>query len=406
MKFYFDSNSELNLCNISEIKEIRPLKQLKEFFEVNNAEFAYTTEYQTPGIYLIEVSKLSHQWSGGPFLNSFNTIEHIPAHVIAAAKQKKIRIVILSVVEGNAYVKEYWDGFRALTDSIKLKELPQFSVLVVSANVKADAEYKDWCESNNEVPYIEFIAGSEGPYSLPKKDNRTANMVARDNEAAYAYSSLNRAHRPHRTEHLFVLANKGLLSKGLVSGGTFFNMHGYGEAKYIDVDSNIWNKILSENYPKSIDVNSLELISNNPANTINTDIYNNSLLSVVTETFFEEPGLFITEKTFKPITVGSPQISLSQPYLIEYMKFKFDINLKFPMLDQEYDRITDPVKRFRKFHLALATWCNWPIKIKQKCSIMWDEQLLKNRDIIYNTNFKKIITDDIIKSTQNYFSRL
>jgi hypothetical protein len=400
MKFYFD-NRALNLSHVPEVKGIRDFKQFQSYYNVSDAEFVYTTEYNEKGVYLIETSKLTHQWTGSlSSSNSFNLIAEIPNHVITAAQKKQVRIVIISIVEGDHYVKDDNDGFRHLTDNIKKRNLPPFSVLIMAGNVKAGEEYSKWCKDNNEEPIIEFIGASEGPTTIPEEPNPICAITAQSRQKPYAFSSLNRAKRHHRTDHLYFLASSGLLEYGLVSG-VDVRQH----PKFIDVSNDKWVDVLTKNYPRTIDVNELELKTVNQANDINIDIYNNAMLSVVTETFFETPGLFFSEKIFKPIIVGSPQMVLTQPYAIKYMKDKFGINLKFLGLDTSYDSVEDPKERFLKFHNSLVAWVKTPDTIRRRILCSWESQLRENMIIARTTNFKKVIVDDIISSTTDYFLR-
>lgn len=404
MKFYFDRKNEVNLSHVDEIKNVRPYTQLENYYKKRQAEFVVSKDYNANGIYLVETSKLTHQWTNGPFDSAFSLINNIPYITRVGIQTGVLRLVILSIVEGDSFVKHNWDGFRALTDQVKGARFPKFSVLVVSGNVKVQEEYAKWCKDNNEQPYIEFIGGCEGPYATEVHrdwQDRIANSKARDQHDPYMFSSLNRAHRPHRTEHLFAIARLGLLNKGLVSGGMYFKQHGVGSPKYIETSPDTWRKFLLHNYPRTVDVDNLREL--NPANDINLSIYENAILSIVTETFFEETGLFITEKTWKPISVGSPQMVLAQRGLATYINKKFGINIILPGLDQRYDTARDPTERFLLFHESLEAWCKMPFVLKHKLSVIWDEQLMRNQQILKDTDFKEVIVKDIIRSTNDYF---
>ena len=402
MKFYFDQIETQNLSHVPQILEVREFKQFKRFYNIGNAEFSFTTDYTECGIYLIEVSKLTHQWtSKNEFDSSFDTLENIPIHVVDAVKNKKLRIVIISIVEGDNFVKEYWDSFNSLTTSMRNLGLPPLSVLIVSGNVNADVEYIQWCEDNDQTPIIEFIGGTEGPDSL-YDNNVISAKNAHQLSHPFLYSSLNRAHRHSRTEHLYVLAKENILDKGLVSGGIHFNEHIH-LPKFQRVDLDEWNSTLVNNYPRSIDVDAETLRIQNQAHNVNFSIYNNSLLSVVTETYFEEPGLYFSEKTFRPIITGSPQIILGQPNALKYLKSKFNINLYFKGIDTNFDRIPDAKSRFKRFHRSLMQWITLDSLQRKTIYENLFGQLEQNLNTIRNTNFKKIIVDDIIKSTKNYF---
>ena len=402
MKFYFDNQNEVNLHTFQDIKEIRPLQQLKDYYNTGDAEFVHSTEYSEIGIYLIEVSKFTHQWTGNNIWNhSFSTLENIPQHVLASVKNNKIRIVILSIVEGDHFVKDRWDAFSALTNSVKALGIPPSGLLIVTGNVKSNLEYQRWCVTHGEEQLIEFIGGTEGIDTYRTADSISAKH-ANSFKNHYLYSSLNRAHRQSRTEHLYMLAKENILNVGLVSGGVHFdqNIH---FPKFLKVNMLEWVSLLNAHYPRSVDIDPATLKINNQANNVNFDIYKQALLSVVTETYFEEPGLYFSEKTFKPILAGSPQLILGQPAALDYLKNKFNINLYFNGIDTSFDNIDDPADRFVQFHNALLNWIKLDNNRRKKIYENLFGQLEENLNTIRNTNFKKIIVNDIINSSVEYF---
>lgn len=399
MKFYFDDRA-LNLNHVAEIQEIREFRQFIDYYNVGDAEFVISKDYEIPGVYLIETSKLTHQWTGDlTSSHSFNLIAEIPETVIDAARKGKIRIVIVSIVEGDHYVKEHCDGFRRLTENILSRQLPKFSVLIMAGNVRADEEYKIWCEANNEEPIIEFIGASEGPTNIPYAAGLSV-IAACDDLYSKSYNSLNRAPRQHRSEHLFYLADKEIIDQGLVSGVDFSDHR----SKFLHIEDTRWDDVLKKHFPRSVDLDVNKLRQFNPANDINVDIYRKSLLTVVTETYFEEPGLFFSEKIFKPILSGSPQITLTQPYAIRYLKDKFNIDLYLAGIDTSFDSIENNTERFLSFHKSLLEWVLLDRSCKIKLINQWKDQLTENKKIAESVNFKKIIVDDIIKSTYRYFA--
>lgn len=404
MNFYFDSFGIQNLSHVPEIAEVRNFRQFRNWYETENSKFVYSTEYTEPGVYLIEISKLTHQWTDkNSFYASFNIFDNLPQHVIDAVKNKTIRIVILNVVEGDNYKKGFWDGFAALTNSIKKFNLPTNSVLIASGNVRAAEEYQRWCKFNKEHAMIEFIGATEGLDVFPIVDKISARNVL-ESKNSLLYSSLNRAHRQSRTEHLFYLAYNDLLSKGLVSGGTFFEEQGIHNSKFLKVDEQLWLTTLKNNYPKSIDFDDLKNI--NPANNINLEIYNKCMLSVVSETYFDEPGLYFSEKIFKPISVGSPQLVLGQAHAISYIKDKFNIDLNFSGIDSSFDEVENHKERFIKFHETLHKWVTMEEVGRKRIFINLFGQLEHNLNTLRNINFKKIIVDDIVKSTEHYLKEI
>ena len=403
MKFYFDRQA-LNLDHIPEIKEIRPFDQFRDYYDIRPAEFSYEADFRERGVYPIEVSKMTHQWTGkNQFDHSFDLFSAITTNVLEAVKIGKLRIVIISIVEGDNFVKPVWDAFRAITESMRSLRLPRQSVLIVSANVRAAEEYKQWLDDNREDNLIEIIVGTEGPSSICYCNEISANTFNNLYDVA-AFSSLNRAHRPIRTEHLFWLAEKNLLDQGLVSGGVYFKEQGVHKPLYTDVSIEEWTDILTNNFPRSVDFSVEDLKSINPANEMNNMVYQSSMLSVVTETYFQEPGLYLSEKTFKPICAGSLQLVLGQPYVIDYLKDKFDIDIRWQGIDCNFDSIEDNKLRFLAFHKSLLEWTS--ISSESRVRILKDniEKIKDNFNRMGNINFKKIIVEDIVSSTEKYFN--
>jgi len=84
-------------------------------------------------------------------------------------------------------------------------------------------------------------------------------------------------------------------------------------------------------------------------------IYKDTSVSLVTETYPDaERGLFITEKSYKPIANCHFQIWISQPGMVDFFR-----NLGFDMfddiIDNSYDDIYDDIKRFEQALNSLET---------------------------------------------------
>jgi hypothetical protein len=395
MKCYFD-NDAVNLSNIDQIKTVRTYKDLLYRTRDFNLEFVTTTNYSTPGIYLIEVSKHSYDWCTKKNPSGFRLLNSIPYHVIEAARNKKIRIVILSVVEGDTFNFKY-DCYAHLTRSFKQLNLPPKSVLIVSGNLKANEQYQKWCEKKNEIPLIEFISGIDW---FGESWNKQTEPIFYTSIKHYTklYNSLNRAHRTHRTDHLYYLAKHNLIDKGMVSGGAMFDDNPFNIfPKFIIDDAVNYKNVLSNNYPKTIDVSVNDTKISNLASCANLEIFKNTLLTVSTETFFDDPGMFITEKTFRPIAMGHPFIILGQVGILKKLQ---SYGFRTDFIDTSYDDITDHKKRFAKFHESFLSWIN---DDKEKYYNKWLSIVEHNLYIYKQLDFRKQYLDEIVSSTKKYF---
>lgn len=395
MLCYFDSDTDVNLSHITHIKQVRLLEELKTRLSESAFEFAHSTEYTQPGLYVVEVSKIPELWCAKTFPKSFNLLLNIPSRVIKAAKSKKIRILILSTVEGDNFSYDAFDGFAHLHNTIRLLGLPKYSVLIVSGNLNANQQYLEWCKVNFKEPYIEFQEGVEwdGKMSHPP----TAPVSIKD--YSLPFNSLNRAHRNHRTEHLYFLAENKMT--GLVSGGAWFSTHAIDTPVYQTVEYNHYKTVLTANYPKTVDVK--DLVNQVPNLINNLEIYENSQLTVVTESHFNQTGgLFITEKTFRPLLVGHPFMILGQKGTLEKLR-SWGFLTDFDGIDQSYDNIADDRERFLQFHQSLRNWCVLDAEIRRTAIYKWNNIIQHNFQNYKKSNFKKTMFDNVIKSTEKYF---
>ena len=166
MLCYFDSDTDVNLSHIADIKQVRSLAELKKRLCESSFEFTQSTEYLQQGLYVIEVSKIPELWCAKTFSKSFNLLLNIPSRVIKAAKAKKIRILVLSIVEGDNFTSGIFDGFEHLHNTARLLGLPRYSVIIVSGNLNAGQQYTEWCKQQSKEEYIEFQEGVEWDLSL------------------------------------------------------------------------------------------------------------------------------------------------------------------------------------------------------------------------------------------------
>ena len=397
MLCYFDSDTEVNLSHIADIKQVRSLAELKKRLSLSNFEFAHSTQYTHPGLYVIEVSKIPELWCAKTFPKSFNLLLNIPSRVIKAAKAKKIRIFILSIVEGDNFTSDIFDGFEHLHNTVCLLGLPKYSVIIVSGNLNASQQYTEWCKQQSKEEYIEFQEGVEwdGKTSHPPDD---AVKIA---DYCLPFNSLNRAHRNHRTEHLYFLAENKLT--GLVSGGAWFATYSIDSPIYQTVDYNHYKTVLTANYPKTVDVE--DLVNQVPNLINNLEIYERSQLTVVTESHFDQTGgMFITEKTFRPLLVGHPFMILGQKGTLEKLR-SWGFRTDFDGIDQSYDLIEDNSERFWQFHQSLRNWCVLDPEIRRTAIYKWDNIIQHNFQNYKKSNFKKTMFDNVILTTEQYFKK-
>jgi hypothetical protein len=372
--------------------------------------------YDTPGCYFIDVTRDPNWWcgavSGGPV---DHIIKEIPQRIIDMAKDYKLRIIISADREGGPMVVEgQFDCFKLTTDAMLERGLPSGSILITHGNNKIEQQYNNWLLKTNQPKLFDVMycchfarvfIGSNWD-AVPKTP---VILDAINNPTALDYNSLNRVYRSHRGAHLCQLASDGILDKGLVSANQKATEHDWAAIDLIrketetreDADKR-FHSIMNEYYPRFIDGN---WETHNAGPQFNTDIYKNSLLTVITETLFLEDVAFLSEKVFKPLMMGHPMLLFAGAgtlKVIENLGFKTD----WCGIDTSYDSIVDNRKRFDAVHKELVKWIN----------LSKEEKLIRIEHsmpaIIHNFNFYKendfyrVSINEVLQKSKEYFQCL
>jgi hypothetical protein len=92
-------------------------------------------------------------------------------------------------------------------------------------------------------------------------------------------------------------------------------------------------------------------------------LYDNSLINIITETFFFNKVIHITEKTYKPIAFMQPFILLGAAGSLQHIK---DMGFKTfgEFWDESYDREKDDKLRFRMIVDIIKSISEWPEHVK------------------------------------------
>jgi hypothetical protein len=156
----------------------------------------------------------------------------------------------------------------------------------------------------------------------------------------YKFLLLNGRHRPHRTELLTLLAD-------ILDQGIWTNLdHNAGPVRplprHYECDHAVGNNPLPESgFVK------YQLFDNRWGEVyLNEPLYQDTYFSIVTETVFEYPHSFRTEKIWKPIAIGHPFIAVANQgfykdlHNLGFRTFGNLIDESFDTIDNNQDRLT------------------------------------------------------------------
>ena len=196
----------------------------------------------------------------------------------------------------------------------------------------------------------------------------------------HRYLNLNRRWREHRVMLVSALIAHGLHTAGLVSLGMaddnqlpkmpeIITNSEYSWPSKHDIAEKIRSNLnnIIDTLPLYVDTE--DLVTNRAMPELSDiDLYNSTGISVVSETTFfgdpgardfAQPGVFLSEKAFKPIMHLHPWIMVSQPYTQSVMKFKgYETFSEF--WDESYDFEFDDEHRMYMIFNLISNILDWP----------------------------------------------
>jgi len=128
------------------------------------------------------------------------------------------------------------------------------------------------------------------------------------------------------------------------------------------------------------------------------EFYNEFGVDIVTETVFDYPYPFISEKTLRPISSKRPFIIIGAPGTLKMLKTK-GFTTYSNIIDESYDEISDHELRFFAVCESVKKFTNRPIaKIKQdiksiESTIEENFQTLKNLQNLELQRLEKILRE-------------
>jgi hypothetical protein len=194
------------------------------------------------------------------------------------------------------------------------------------------------------------------------------------------------------------LATQKLLDHGLVSGNDI-NFSDESAPGLLGISRQEFLTTMEEHYPRFVDGN---WATTNAANQYNTDIYRKSLMSVITETKFDEDVVFLTEKVFKPLALGHPIILVASAGTLSALK-DLGFRIDWCGIDPSYNDIQDHRQRLEKTHEVLIEWIN--LSKNEKIKKIHDSMpvIQHNFDLMRSRNFYSESLINMIDDSTDYF---
>ena len=262
--------------------------------------------------------------------------------------------------------------FDAMTEFFKKLQFPLERVVYVNNCYNGAEIYKDYCKRRGYPAKINveyFPSFRFDKTNLDHVSEKYKNLEYQPGLRKKDFLCFQRRWSDHRVAFFLDMHRKGLLDKFFMSmdatqpesGRSYESNAQYLATRLPDLKFTVEEiKKAEQALPLILDTSDFSKYPME-SDQFDTEIYfKDSLINIVSETFFFSPEIHITEKTFKPICFMQPFIMMAASGSLQHIRemgFKtFD---KF--WDESYDSITDNVKRYSaivKLVEEIASWSN------------------------------------------------
>lgn len=298
---------------------------------------------------------------------------HVPWHLIRLVRNNNGYILIDHGVE--AYLSHHHlNALHGYFDNIH--GIPLHKVIYMTGTINSKKIYDDYCESNN-IPddpnhRLTIIPYASGGYIFKDfiQDPEKEPVYDENRIPEKLFLMWNRRFRNHRIEAALHLENLNLVERSYISFNkehierptdTFISY-----AKHLNVTASYSNHgITDETIERFNSRLPLMLDGETEINQMCSDpehksrpYYQNSLVSIVTETNFAEHEVTLTEKSFKPFKEKHPFILVAGPGALEFLR-----NLGFKTFSEfwpeDYDQDGGPIDRMHRIQEVFKVIASW-----------------------------------------------
>ena len=238
------------------------------------------------------------------------------------------RIILLDLLEGTNTTIDFLTKNNLLEYFTKTNQ-----ILIISSG--------DFSNNTMFVNIDSFLDLTANLYNRTISLNQFENIYIKKNKS-YNYLCLNKKPRLHRKALIAKLQQRNLLDSALWSDLS-------ANIKIPSLVDDFFNDGLS-----NISINATEHCMEWVDGIINPALYTETYFTVVTETNFEIPHNYCTEKIYKPILMGHPFIAVSNYKFYQHLKdrgyetFESLIDESFDNIENNEDRLTSIVNSIDK----------------------------------------------------------
>lgn len=256
----------------------------------------------------------------------------ISSKVVQDLKDKKAKLILVQATEGNTCTRGFERELLIVQEWIDKANIPGEAVCYINSNLLSRKFAQEIFKVSYEVIGLSTFEGWNNIFNYKAVDYKPI-----DNNSLYL--NLNRTPRYHRICLLAELNKLNLLDKGL-------NSWNLTTAPNLLDDINLYKRAIESYNEEAVEAsvyffnNPVKVLDTsvvpNLAVNVNKQLYEQSFVSLVTETIVDNESIFLTEKTWKPIIMGHPFLLLCANGSLAVLK-SFGFKTFDKWFDESYD---------------------------------------------------------------------
>jgi len=374
-------------------------------------------EYDLSVIYLYPISIFGNGYTvygKDDFIsNGMSFFEFISDKALDYLKTKKnFYLIIDHPMEG--VVTNGW--FDWLYNLMREYHIPYTKVIYQISDFTLEKTFTKWYNSKNlsKTPKINLLSSNWSLHtkksnneSLIQKRKNNNNFVSKSDLSKkklrrYKFICFNKRIRRHRIESIMYFYQQKIMDEMLISydlteqnkeyiqhrDSILHNLKSRQLQKIIKNPIQTFKNLIYSNPKMNIDFQNILDLNGINYNYETKYPYLNSYIHIISETNFYEEGLYLSEKTWKPIMNLQPFLFIGPPGSLEQLK-KLGFKTFSPFIDEKYDSITDDEQRMRCVMQEIKRLSNLTLDEIHEWYNSIQDILIHNYDLFYSYELLK-----------------
>jgi len=291
--------------------------------------------------------------------------------VLERIKNKEAYFLVTLFYEG--YLDD--ELLESMGDYFIQKQIPLTQIIYLTNCANGGEIYEDFCRRKNKT--VEMKMEYFPVFRIDKCDVKDA--IPKSLKTTYqpgprkkTFLCFNRRYNDHRLMLYLAIVQSGLLNQCYYSmdktqpeaNRSFVDNCKYLLSRFPDMGLKVEDVLAADTHlPLVLDNPNFGSYPMEPNSNPVQHLYNDSLINIVTETYFFNKIIHVTEKTYKPIAFMQPFILVGATGSLQHIK---DMGFKTfgEFWDESYDLEKDDVKRFDMIMSVIKSIASWPDYVK------------------------------------------